>query len=112
MRNRETTEKLQVLADRVMKVTGIDILNDKRRLRDIVYAKKIFYYCARKKLITFQQIADFMGANHATVIYHNTDTPYLLKQDSEFFSNYLRVQGRPQGISNSRMYFDLTIGNL
>ena len=55
MRNRETTERLEKLAQRVIKVTGVDVKGDKRRLRDVVYAKKIFYYSARKKLITFQR---------------------------------------------------------
>ena len=112
MRNTETTEKLERLSQRVLNITGVDIKGDKRRLRDVVYAKKIFYYSARKKLITFQQIADFLGANHATVIHHNNDTPYLLKQDKEFFSNYLRVQGQPVEGKSSRMYFDLMIGNI
>ncbi len=112
MRNKETTERLETIYNRVLKVTGVDIKADKRRLRDVVYAKKIFYYSARKKMITFQQIADFLGANHATVIHHNNDTPYLLKQDKIFFSNYLRVQGQPVEGKSSRLYFDLIIGSI
>jgi chromosomal replication initiation ATPase DnaA len=112
MRNSEVTERLEKLYNRVLVVTGIDIKNEKSRLQDVVYAKKIFYYCARKKMFTFHQIADFLKCNHATVIHHCRDTPYLLKQDPAFMTNYLRVQGQPIEGKSSRLYFDLMIGSI
>ena len=102
-------EQLSTIVNRVEKVTGINVIGNKNRKQHIVYAKKLYCYSARKKNITFHEIADFIKINHATVIWHCNDTEYLLKQDKVFYGNYLRVQGQPAEGKSERDYFDLAI---
>mgnify|MGYP005993807127 CR=1 FL=1 len=82
---------LERIYNNVVNITGVEIKN-KSRKRDIVYAKKIYCNLAREKGYTFKAIGEFIGLNHATVVWHNNDTPYLLKQDKEFMDNYLKVK--------------------
>lgn len=103
-------QELDKIINKVKEVTGIDI-QTKSRKQEIVYAKKIYFHIARQKGYSFQSIADKLNMNHATVIFHCYDTPYLLKQDKKFFNDYLRVQGKPVEGKCSRDYFDLSIAN-
>ena len=101
-------EQLEKIVSKIKDVTGIDI-RTKKRQREIVYAKKMYCYIARQRGYGFQKIADQIGINHATVIWHCNDTEYLLKQDKQFMNDYLRVQGKPTEGKCSRDYFDLAI---
>ena len=101
-------EDLQKIYDKTEEVTG-SVLSNRNRKRSNVYAKKIYCHIARQKGHTLQSIGGLAGLNHATVLYHCADTPYLLKQDEDFFKNYLKVQGRPTGENKTRDFFDLSI---
>ena len=102
-------EQLTTIVERVERVTGVNVNRNKTRLQHIVYAKKLYCYSARQKNITFHEIANHIGMNHATVMWHCNDTEYLLKQDKVFYGNYLRVQGQPAEGKSERDYFDLAI---
>lgn len=100
--------ELEKIYNKVKEVTGIDI-KTRNRKRQVIYAKKIYCAIARQKGHTFQSIGDYIGADHATVLWHCQDTPYLLKQDEQFMNNYLRVQGKPTEGKCERDYFDLSV---
>lgn len=110
MYNTRIEEQLEKISSRVLDVTGVNVREEKRRLREIVYAKKLFCVVARKYNVTYQQMADFLGNNHATCINHTRDFEYLCKFDPQLNSNYLRVLGMPQEGKLSRDMFDLTLG--
>lgn len=110
MYNKKIQERLEKIQLRVIKVTGVDVVKEKRRFQEIVYAKKIFCTVARQKKATFHQIGDFMSCNHATVINHTKDFDYLCKFDENVRANYLRVMGMPVDGKLERDMFDLTIG--
>ena len=112
MYNRDIEETLEKLRSRVLKVTGVDVVTEKRRFREIVNAKKIFSTIARQKYITYHQLGEFLGVTHASCINHAKDFEYLCKYDPQVKNNYLRVLGKPLEGKLDRELFDLSIGML
>ena len=104
----DSNKVLNTLINKVQIITGVDI-RVKSRKRDVIYAKKIYYSIARQKGYTYDKIGSLLGADHATVLWHCADTPYLLKQDEHFMNNYLRVQGKPTNGKCERDFFDMAI---
>ena len=101
--------KLKELKERVEFVTQVSI-DTKARQRAIVYAKKLFCYIARERGHTFDAIGKAINHHHATIIFHNQDTEWLLKNDKDFYNKYLRIVGKPESGVNSRDMFDLYVG--
>lgn len=110
MYNREIEQRLEKIRERVLKVTGVDVVTEKRRFQEIIYAKKIFCTVARQKMATYHQIGNFLRMNHASCINHTKDFDYLCKFDEQVKRNYLRVLGMPQEGKMSRDYFELSLG--
>jgi chromosomal replication initiation ATPase DnaA len=101
-------KSLESIYKKVKQVTEVDV-RTKSRLRNNIYAKKIYCTIARQKGHTFKTIGDFIGIDHATVLWHCNDTKYLLKQDESFMNNYLRVQGKPVEGKICRDFFDMSV---
>lgn len=77
----------------VAKVFEDDILHG-RRYRNVIDARKVYSYILRENGYTYSQIARFMLKNHATVMHHCKDAPYLLECDAELKEKYLLCKSR------------------
>ena len=77
----------------VAEVFEDDILHG-RRYRNVIDARKVYSYILRENGYTYSQIARFMLKNHATVMHHCKDAPYLLECDVELKEKYLLCKSR------------------
>ena len=77
----------------VAKVFEDDILHG-RRYRNVIDARKVYSYILRENGYTYSDIARFMLKNHATILHHCKDAPYLLECDAELKEKYLLCKSR------------------
>ena len=59
-------ERLEYLAGKMQEVTGIDVRTDSRK-RDVVTARILFAFVARREGYTQPCIGNFIGRDHSTV---------------------------------------------
>ena len=60
------SERLGFLAQRMEEVSGVDVKEGSRR-REVVTARFIFIFVARREGFTQEFVGSFLGRNHATV---------------------------------------------
>ena len=59
-------ERLRHLAEKINEVSGLDVREDSSR-RDIVIARTLFMFVARREGFTQETVGNFVGRDHATV---------------------------------------------
>ncbi len=68
-------------------------LHSKSRKMEIVGARRMFYFFARKHFNkTYTSIADMFGANHATVIHHERKLLGYLEFDKVEMRRYINIR--------------------
>ena len=77
----------------VTEVFRDDIL-DSRRYRNLVDARKVYSHIVRQSGYPYSDIGRYMKKNHATVMHHCTDAPYIIKSDPELKQKYLLCRSR------------------
>lgn len=76
----------------ILQATGVDI-KDQSRKRGIVDVKRIFSTMARRKAKhTLEEIGDYLGRDHATIIHHIKTCDDLKQTDKEFNQKYLTIE--------------------
>ena len=103
-------EPLTSIAKKTEKAFNCEFRFNKKRNQNIIYAKKVFCHVASRKGYPPSVISLFIGIDRTTVLHHNKDTQFLLKQDDELLRKCLAVQGKPIQKKISRAMFDLSIG--
>jgi chromosomal replication initiation ATPase DnaA len=82
----------QELIKQINKHYNTDVQSTARYL-DIVTAKKaLCYYMRIVKKCTFQETANLLNLNHATVIHHVEKHNNLYKYDSEYRNKYIEFE--------------------
>jgi len=69
---------------------GFSIMK-KSRLRQVVYAKKVFSQLGRDFGYSYQAIANDIGHNHATIIHHEKSFHAILDYDARIYNKCLDV---------------------
>ena len=71
------TTSLENIKDKVEEYYSISDLKDKSRISDVVEARRMFCYYARKHALkrngkgySFRKISEFLGIHHSTIIHH------------------------------------------
>ena len=72
------TKNRCIMIDRIKELTGIDI-TDKTRKRNVVELKALYCYLMKQKGNTYTSIGKQIGLNHATIIHHYKEYPYIRK---------------------------------
>lgn len=86
-------ENLEILRKLIIKKYNIDV-RSKKRLREVVDAKKIFCLIAFNEInrISYSNIARFIEVTHATILHHIKKAKDHLKYDPEFKSKYDKIE--------------------
>ena len=67
---------------------GVDVVEDRRRLRNIIDAKKIYAYILSKKGYGCSRIGNSMKMHHSNIIHYLKGAKYLIETDKEVGNNY------------------------
>jgi hypothetical protein len=89
------TYRFQVLSAAVCKYYNIteQELHSTSRQMDIVGARRMFYFFARKHFKkTYKSIANYFRANHATVIHHERKMEAFLTFDKNEIKRYIKIR--------------------
>lgn len=86
-------ENLEILRNLVILYAKVDPM-EKKRLRNIVDAKKMFCLIAFENIRGFKyiKIGEFLGIHHATVIHHVKSAKDLLDSDYFFKEIFIKIE--------------------
>lgn len=88
-------DRINLLREAVCKHYNISVedFDDRRRFREVVDAKRMFCFFARKHFKkTYKSIADLLNSHHATVIHHEKKMKDYLSFDKEEMVKYLKIR--------------------
>ncbi len=85
-------EEFSYLKTIIRDLLGVDVLEDKSRVQQVVNAKMIYAYILKEKGYGCSVIAKSMGMNHATVLHYFKTIPWYLKSDIHLRKNYDRIK--------------------
>ena len=71
-------EEFSYLKTIIRDLLGVDVLEDKSRVQQVVNAKMIYAYILKEKGYGCSVIAKSMGMNHATVLHYFKTIPWYL----------------------------------
>ena len=85
-------EEFSYLKTIIRDLLGVDVLEDKSRVQQVVNAKMIYAYILKEKGYGCSVIAKSMGMNHATVLHYKTwntkkKVDELLRMDCSMYCN-------------------------
>jgi chromosomal replication initiation ATPase DnaA len=82
-------EALEKIANVVSEITGIDIIQENSRKREVVDAKRIYGHLARKLTVfSDEQIGELIGKDRCTIIHYRRTSEGLLESDKEYHNAY------------------------
>ena len=74
-------------------VTGVDLIENKSRKREVVDARKIYCHLAKQlNIYSLKEIGEPLGLEHATVIYHIKECNNLIKTDPMFYQTSDKIE--------------------
>ena len=88
MRNKNENS-LEYLRQRILSYSNLDVKNTSSK-RDYVYARVVFVKIMRDEFIdcTFENIAEFLGKKHCTLIYAYNQFTTIEKYESKYYQMY------------------------
>lgn len=81
---------LQNISDVIKVITLVDIKKENSRLREVVDARRIYGYLARKLTkYSSSEIGKFIGKDHSTILHYERTARELMRFDRDFKENLL-----------------------
>jgi hypothetical protein len=81
-------QEFESLREIILSNLGVDVLEDKRRKRNIIDAKKIYAYILSQKGYGCSRIGNSIRMHHSNIIHYLKDAKYLIETDKELGNNY------------------------
>jgi hypothetical protein len=73
-------------------ILGIDVENNKSRIREVVNAKMIYASLLQDRGYGCSTISKTIGCNHATILHYNKNFKFYIKTDSSLRYNHNLIQ--------------------
>jgi len=77
----------------IKEVTGVDIIKNTSRKREVTDARKIYFHLAKQlNIYSLEEIGEPLGYNHASVLYNCKECENLIQTDPSFYKTSERIK--------------------